>query len=248
MKVALITGGTRGIGKEIALKFAKLDYQLILSYRNDNESATNTKNLCEKFGVKALLFKGDISEKSTINSLFEFAIQNCGRVDVLVNNAGRNIDKPFHDLSEQDWDIVVNTNMKSVFLLSQLVSKDMIEKKVKGNIINISATTAIQGRKNGMNYCSSKAGVIVMTKCMALELGSLIRVNCVIPGFTYTSETEERFNLKEQLNNELMKRKIPLNRLANPNEIANIISFLVSEEANYITGQKFIVDGGEYMY
>jgi 3-oxoacyl-[acyl-carrier protein] reductase len=171
-----------------------------------------------------------------------------GAPDVVINNAGINIDKPLLQMTEDEWDRVIDVNMKSVFLVSKAAARYMMSKDSQGHIINVSATTAIAGRKNGINYCASKAGVIVMTKCLAKELGPKVRVNCVIPGITRTEEIEERFNLRTNEQLEVAKRGIPLNRVGEPFEVANIINFLISEEAAYLNGQKIIIDGGEYMY
>ena len=244
----VVTGGTRGIGRAIALKLASQGCRLVLNYLSDHVAAQHTLEQCLKLGTKVLLFKGDVSREKDVRSLVSFTIDAYGSIDVAINNAGLNLDKPLLQMEVSDWDRVVNTNMKGVFLVSRSCAGYMLKQHNGGHIINISATTAIRGRSNGINYCAAKAGVIVMTKCLALELAPKIRANCIIPGFTHTEETEKRFDLENRLPEELKHRKIPLNRLAEPGEIANMVSFLISDEARYLNGQKFIVDGGEYMY
>ena len=149
-------------------------------------------------------------------------------MDVLINNAGLNIDKPMHDLTEEDWDRVVDTNMKGVFLCSQHASSYMLQQPYGGIILNIGALTGIRGRSNGLNYCAAKAGMLVMTKCMALELVPRIRVNCLIPGMTYTGEMVERFGLDDQENVHKLEQLVPLRRLAAPEEMADVVKFLLS--------------------
>jgi len=151
-------------------------------------------------------------------------------------------------MSDEQWDRVVDVNLKGVFLISRAAARVMMHDGLGGQIINIASSTAISGRKNGVNYCASKAGVIVMTKCLAKELGPAIRVNCIIPGITRTPEIEHRFNLSENELYEVDKRGIPLRRIGEPSEVAGIVHFLLSPDAAYVNGQKIIVDGGEYMY
>ena len=244
----IITGAVKGIGKAIALKLAARGFCLILNYHSDYRSAEETLAECRVFHPDVHLFAADVSCSADVQRLMEFTVNTFQTLDGVINNAGKNIDKPLLELSETDWDTVVDTNMKGVFLVSRAAAGIMLKQETGGHIINIGATTAIRGRKNGINYCASKAGVMVMTKCLAMELGPKIKVNCVIPGFTRTAEIEERFDLPRCMDMELERRKIPLNRIGNPEEIANVVHFLLSPEASYINGQKLIVDGGEFMY
>lgn len=247
-KNILITGATKGIGKALAFKLAEQGYNLALNFSSDTKSAEETTEELRQYTKNFILIKGDVSKSDEAKRIVKSVIDKYGELDVLVNNAGMNIDKPFLSLSEQEWDRVVNVNMKGTFLMSQQAAAQMLKQQQGGIIINLSATTAIGGRSNGINYCASKAGIMVMTKCMAKELGPKIRVNTVIPGFTRTPETIDRFNLEENEGEELKKRKIPLNRLAEPDEIAEGICFLISDSAKYINGQRFIIDGGEFMF
>jgi len=245
---AIITGAARGIGRAISLKLASQGFCLILNDLSNEPCAQETMQQCLKLNKNIRFCKADVTKKMDVEALVEVTINTFNTLDVVINNAGLNIDKPLLKMEESDWDRVVDANMKSVFLVSQSAARQMQKQATGGHIINISATTAIQGRTNGINYCASKAGVIVMTKCLALELAPKIRANCIIPGFTHTEESERRFDLKNRLQEELERRNIPLNRLAQPEEIADAVGFLLSKEAKYINGQKIIVDGGEFMY
>jgi NAD(P)-dependent dehydrogenase (short-subunit alcohol dehydrogenase family) len=246
-KTALVTGGGKGIGRAISLKLASQGYKVAVNYLSDSKSAEVTVEYIKAREGTGMLVRADVSNSQDVVEMVKQVDAAYGGVDVLVNNAGINIDKPFLDMTEEEWDLVVDTNLKGAFLVSREVSRLMKAKQLQGNIINIGATTAIAGRKNGVNYCASKAGLLVMTRCLAKELAPDIRVNSVIPGFTRTGETIERFQLDTQEEYELSKRQIPLNRLGEPEEVAALVAFILSEEGAYINGQKFIIDGGEYM-
>ncbi len=248
VRTALVTGAAKGIGRAIAIRLAKENFNLALNYLSDDDSADETVRECLKHTRNVLLLKADVSREKDVKQMSESLINRFSTIDVVLNNAGLNIDKPMLDLSENEWDSVVDTNMKGTFLVSKEMAGYMLRQGSGGHIINIGATTGIRGRKNGINYCASKAGVIVMTKCMAMELAPKVRVNCVIPGLTWTEETETRFDLRNKENEDLKIKGIPLNRIAEPEEIADVVGFLVSDGAKYINGQKIIVDGGQYMY
>jgi NAD(P)-dependent dehydrogenase (short-subunit alcohol dehydrogenase family) len=248
MPTALITGAVKGIGRAMAVTFARNGYRVALNYLADDEAAGETLEEIRGFGGDAVLHRCDVADKEGVSRMVSDIVRRFGSLDVVVNNAGQNIDKPLQDMSEQDWDRVVDTNMKGVFLVCQQAAPFMLKQEHGGVIINVGATTGIQGRANGLNYCASKAGVLVMTKCLARELGPKIRVNSLIPGFTWTDESRRRFDLDNRLEDELAERKIPLHRLAEPREIAEAALFLASDRAKYISGQKLIVDGGEFMF
>ena len=190
--------------------------------------------------------KADVAEPQEVAGLVDTALKHFGTVDVLVNNAGINIDRPLLELTEEDWDRVVDTNMKAVFLTSQAAGRVMIGQTAGGQIINIGATTGITGRANGLNYCAAKAGVLVMTKCLAIELAPKVRVNCVLPGTVRTPEIDERYDLKK--NESALAKKVLMKRIGEPEEVAAVIRFLTSEAGAYINGQKLIVDGGSFLY
>ncbi|QJB32838.1 glucose 1-dehydrogenase [Chitinophaga oryzae] len=245
---AIITGGIRGIGQAISLRLARDGYNIVLNYLRDDRQAEKTRDLCLQYTENVLLQKADVASAEEVQAMVHTAVRKFGTLAVLVNNAGVNIDKALLKMTEEDWDRVVDTNMKGIFVVTREVARYMLEQRSRGSIINIGATTGISGRKNGLNYCASKAGVLVMTKCLAMELGPSIRVNCIIPGFTRTDETEERFQLQTRMEEELGRRRIPLERIGVPDDVAAAVSFLVSDQAEYINGQKLIIDGGEYMY
>jgi 3-oxoacyl-[acyl-carrier protein] reductase len=247
-KTVVITGSTKGIGKAIALRLAKQHYNVVLNYTSDEEQAQETLKLCQQEHPEVLLVKADVSNKRAVERLMQESVRAFHSLDVLINNAARVIDKPLHALTEEDWDLVVDTNMKGVFLCSQAASTYMLQQDGGGVILNMGASTGIRGRKNGINTCASKAGIMLMTQCLALELGPKIRVNTIIPGLTRTEETEQRFHLDDPGVLRARTETIPLQRIGTPEDIANAITMLLSHEAGFITGQKIVVDGGQYMW
>ncbi len=247
-KTVVITGGTRGIGKAIALTLARQHrYNLILNYRADEASARQTLLECRSIHPNVHIVQADVSRRSDVEVLMQEAYSTFHSIDALINNAGINVDKPFQEMTDSDWDQVVNTNMKSVFLCSQIASSYMLQQEQEGIILNIGASTGIRGRKNGLNYCASKAGVLVMTKCLALELSPKVRVNCVIPGSVWTEETEKRHSYHDPQRLHAKEEQIPLKRIGTPEEVADVVAFLLAYEARYINGQQIIVDGGQFM-
>jgi NAD(P)-dependent dehydrogenase (short-subunit alcohol dehydrogenase family) len=180
-----------------------------------------------------------------IKSLFDKIINKFGRIDALINNAGVNLDGPFLEMTDEQWQKPINTNLTGTFICSQEFAFHF--RGEIGHIINIAAHTGIQGRKNGCNYCSAKAGVITLTKCLALELAPKIRVNCIIPGFIETEEVMVRHNYYNKDNYEAAIGRIPLGRSGMPEDIFRMACFII-EDSDYITGQKFFVNGGSFMY
>ncbi len=247
-KTAIITGGTKGLGRAMALKLAAQHYRLVLNYLSDEACAKETLAVCQGINGTTLLLRGNVSKRTDVEGLVQTAVEAFGTVDVLINNAGLNVDKPLRDLTDEDWDRVVDTNMKGTFLCSQIASRYMLQQEAGGIILNVGAWTGIQGRANGINYCAAKAGVMTMTKCLALELAPRIRVNCILPAMIRTAEIEERFKLHDPESLQAVERRIPLGRLGTPDEVADVVSFLVSDDARYITGQKISIDGGQFMY
>jgi 3-oxoacyl-[acyl-carrier protein] reductase len=248
-QTVIITGGTRGIGKAIALTLARQQqYNLILNYRSDEAAAQETLQECKSIYPHVQIVQADVSRRSDVEILMQKAYSTFHSIDGLINNAGINLDKPLQEMTDDDWDRVVDTNMKSVFLCSQLASAYMLRQEQGGIILNIGASTGIRGRKNGLNYCASKAGVIVMTKCLALELSPKIRVNCVIPGSIWTEETERRHAYHDPQRLHAKEEQIPLKRIGTPEEVADVVAFLLAHGARYINGQKILVDGGEFMW
>ena len=247
-KTVVITGSTKGIGKAIALNLARQGYNIVLNYAADDEQAQETLKLCQQENPQVLLVKANISHKRAVETLMQESVQAFHSLDILINNAARVIDKPLHALTEEDWDLVVDTNMKGAFFCAQAASTYMLQQDEGGVILNIGASTGIRGRRNGINTCASKAGIMVMTQCLALELGPKIRVNTIIPGLTLTEETEQRFHLDDPDVLRARVESIPLQRIGTPEDIANTVTLLLSDEAGFINGQKIVVDGGQYMW
>jgi 3-oxoacyl-[acyl-carrier protein] reductase len=247
-KTIVITGSTKGIGRGIALRLSRDQHNIVLNYAQDDLRAQETLRLCQQVTSQVLLIKADVSKKAEVEHLMRQCVQHFGALDVLINNAARIVDKPLLEMSEEDWDQVINTNMRGTFLCSQIASSYMLQQDTGGVILNIGASTGIRGRKNGINTCASKAGIMVMTQCLALELGPKIRVNTIIPGLTRTEETEQRFHLNDPAILRAREESIPLQRIGTPEDIADAVMLLLSDNASFVNGQKFVVDGGQYMW
>jgi len=245
---AVVTGSTRGIGRAIALRLAHAGYNVVLNYATDDQTAAEALQLCEAAAPRALLVKADLGSASAARTLIDRTVEAFARVDVLVNNAARVIDKPALDLTEHDWDAVLDVNLKGAFLCAQHAARQMLTQDNGGNIINIGASTGIRARRNGANTCASKAGLMILTQCLALELGPRIHVNTVIPGLTLTDETANRFGLADPETLRAREEAVPLGRIGRPDDVANAVMLLLSNNAGFITGQKLVVDGGQYMW
>ena len=237
-KVALITGASRGIGKEIAMELSKLGAEVFINYSSSDEKAEEVVNSIKNNGGKAHKLKFDVSKEDSVSSAFEKIIKINGSIDILVNNAGITRDGLLMRMKSEQWDEVLNTNLKGVFLCTKYASKFMMKKR-SGNIVNISSVVGIIGNPGQANYSAAKAGVIGFTKTCAKEFASRgINVNAIAPGFIETEMTEK-------LNTEEIVKAIPLKRLGSCSQIANLVSFLVSSNAgSYITGQTISIDGG----
>lgn len=239
-KVAVITGAGRGIGRAVAVKFAKNGYSVVINYRSSRAKVEELLTEIESIGARAVAVAADISKEDEAKRLIEEAIRKFGRIDVLVNNAGVTKDNLMIRMSEEDFDSVINTNLKGSFLCMKYVSAVMLKQK-SGKIINISSIVGLTGNTGQVNYAASKAGIIGMTKAAAKELASRgITVNAVAPGFIESDMTDV---LPEKVK-EAMLARIPLRRYGKVDEIANAVFYLASDEADYITGQVLVVDGG----
>ncbi len=239
-KIALVTGGSRGIGKEIALALAKEGINIAISYGNNAISAKAVLEELKSLGVEAIAVKADVSISEEVTNLIKKVESELGTIDILVNNAGITKDNLLIRMTEEDWDSVMDVNLKGVFLCTKAVSRAMMKKRY-GKIVNITSVVGITGNAGQGNYSASKAGVIGFTKSMAKELASRgIRVNAVAPGFIQTDMTDV---LKDEIKAEMLKL-IPLNTMGNPEDIANLVVFLASEKSDYITGQIIKIDGG----
>lgn len=239
-KVALVTGASKGIGREIAMTLAKEGASVIINYNGSRERAEEVKNSIESEGGKAFLYPCDVSDFQSCEAMAKDIVKTHGRLDILVNNAGITRDNLIMKMKEEDFDAVLNVNLKGTFNTIRHFSRQMLKQK-SGKIINISSVSGILGNAGQANYAASKAGVIGLTKTMARELCSRgITVNAVAPGFVETEMTEV---LSENIK-EAACKQIPLGRFGKPSEIAAMVAFLASEKADYITGQVISVDGG----
>jgi NAD(P)-dependent dehydrogenase (short-subunit alcohol dehydrogenase family) len=245
---AIITGSTSGIGKATAVRLLAAGYRVVLNYANDHQRARRTLEDCRGFGPEVLLEQADIADPDSAARLVARAVSEFGRLDVLINNAARVIDKPALDMTESDWDLVFGVNLKGAFLCSQHAARQMLQQAEGGAIINIGAATGIRGRRNGVNTCASKAGLMMLTQCLALELAPKIRVNTIVPGLVLTEETERRFNLGDPQTRRARIEAIPMDRLGTPDDVAKAVMILLAEDAGFITGQKLFVDGGQNMW
>lgn len=242
-KCAVVTGSARGIGRAIALKYAKLGANLVINYISSEEEAITLENEIKELGVEVLVVKADVSNFSDANNLIVKAKERFGSVDILVNNAGITRDGLVMRMKEEDFDRVIEVNLKGVFNCIRAVTPIMIKQK-SGKIINMTSVSGIMGNAGQLNYCASKAGVIGMTKSLAREVGSRgINVNAIAPGFIETDMT----NVLGDKVKEAGIQNIPLKRFGSVSDIAEVAAFLASDSANYITGQVISVDGGMSM-
>ena len=241
-KVAIVTGASRGIGEAIAKQLSSCGAKIILIARNSDQLVAVKETIISNGGI-AESIAGDVSNLNSISEIVTNTIDKWGRIDILVNNAGIARDNIIMRMKEDDWDSVMNINLKGCFNGIKSVARPMIKNKA-GRIINITSVIGQIGNAGQSNYAASKAGIIGLTKSMAKELGSRnITVNAVAPGYITTDMTNElNDEVKEQL-----KSSIPLGRLGTPDDVANLVCFLASDEAGYITGQTFNVDGGMVM-
>lgn len=241
-KIALVTGGSRGIGKAISLALAKDGYYVFVNYRSREEEALTVISEIKASGGQGQILQGDISSQEDVQTMFK-TIEEVGTVDVLVNNAGITKDQLMLRMKAEDFDAVIDVNLKGAFYCTKQVTRAMFKKR-RGHIINISSVIGLVGNVGQVNYSASKAGLIGMTKSLAKEYAARnIRVNAIAPGYIVTDMTE---NISEDVQKALLD-KIPLKELGQPEDIANMVSFLVSDKAKYVTGQVIAVDGGMTM-
>ena len=239
-KCALITGATRGIGKQIAITLAKQGYNIALNYRKENEELENTKKEIEEIGVQVLAVKGDVANFENCENFVKQVIERFGQIDVLVNNAGITKDMLLMRMKKEDFEQVIDTNLVGTFNVTKNVVPYMMKAR-SGRIINISSVVGISGNAGQTNYSASKAGIIGFTKSLAKEIASRnILVNAVAPGFIETNMTDV---LKDDVKQEIAKN-IPLKRMGTAQDVANVVKFLASDDSSYITGQVINVDGG----
>lgn len=242
-KTAIVTGGSRGIGRAICVALAEAGANVVTCYAHGVAGAEETVKLCEAYGVKASAIRADVAKNEDVQALVTKVKEEYGSIDILVNNAGITKDNLMLKMTEEDFEQVIDTNLKGAFLCIKHVSKIMLKQK-RGHIINISSVVGVRGNAGQVNYASSKAGLIGMTKSVAKEIGSRgITVNAVAPGFI---ETDMTAKLPETVVEENLK-SIPMKKLGKVEDVANLVRFLASDDASYITGQVICVDGGMAM-
>ena len=242
-RAAVVTGGSRGIGRAVCLALAKQGCNVVVNYCHGEAAAAETAALCKEQGVEAVTVQADVSTAEGCKKLFEEAVNAFGRVDILVNNAGITKDGLLMGMSEEAFDRVIETNLKGTFNCIRFAARPMIRQK-SGCIINMASVVGVAGNAGQANYAASKAGVIGLTKTAARELASRgIRVNAIAPGFIETDMTEV---LSDKVK-EASVSQIPLGHFGKPEDVANLAAFLASEAAAYITGQVIHCDGGMVM-
>jgi len=244
MSIALVTGAGQGIGRAIALGFSRRDTCVVVAdVRRSN--AFRVQAEIKNTGKKAFALEVDVSSEPSVTRMIERTLEEFGTIDILVNDAGIYPSTSVEDLTQELWDQVIGTNLTGTFLCSRAAVPIMLEKK-KGRIINISSSTAFRGAKNGAHYAASKAGIIGFTKALALELAPFgITVNAVCPGLTDTTQPRGHLTDKELYS---QKERIPLQRIAQPEDIVGPVVFLASDKASHVTGQSVLVNGGDLMW
>ncbi|OLO40859.1 beta-ketoacyl-ACP reductase [Alkalihalophilus pseudofirmus] len=242
-KVALVTGASRGIGKAIALELAQNGAKVAVNYAGSKEKAEAVVNEITENGGEAFAIQADVAISEDVQAMIKEVISTYGSLDILVNNAGITRDTLVMRMKDEDWDAVINTNLKGVFNCAKAVTRQMMKQR-SGRIINISSVVGVLGNAGQANYVAAKAGVIGLTKSLARELANRnITVNAVAPGFIETDMTDQ---LTDDIKASMLNQ-IPLAKLGQPQEIARVVRFLASEDSSYMTGQTLHVDGGMYM-
>lgn len=244
-RVVLVTGAATGLGAQIVRSFASRGFGVVINHLFDAEAESLADELArEQAAGKVMTCQADVANRDQVRSMFEATIGHFGRVDILVNCAGINLDAPFMDITDKTWDAVIDAHLKGHFVCGQEFVRHNPDRE--GLIINLGANAGSIGRKNGANFCAAKAGIIVLTKCMALELAPRIRVNCLVPGSVQTREVIDRYDLEteEGLKKELAT--LPMGRLGEFEDVTHMVHCIV--DAKFTTGAKFYVSGGQYMH
>lgn len=242
-KVAVVTGASRGIGRAIALSLAEQGANVVVNYAGNEEKANEVVSQIQSLGQEAFAFQADVSNQKEVQEMMKEAVDKFGSIDILVNNAGITKDNLLMRMKENEWDDVININLKGVFNCTKAVTRQMMKQR-SGRIINVSSIVGVSGNPGQANYVAAKAGVIGLTKTSAKELASRnITVNAIAPGFISTDMTDK---LSDEVQQEMLKA-IPLARFGEPEDISGVVTFLASEKSRYITGQTINIDGGMVM-
>ena len=242
-KTAVVTGGSRGLGRAVCLELAAGGANVVLCYAGNENAANETAAACEALGAKVLAVRCDVADSAQVKALMDEALKAFGRIDILVNNAGITRDGLLMMMKETDFDAVISTNLKGVFLCMKAVARQMMKQRY-GRIVNLSSVVGLRGNAGQVNYAASKAGVVGMTKSLAKELASRgVTVNAVAPGFIETDMTAAMTDAAKTAT----LASIPMQKLGAPEDVARAVAFLASDEAAYITGQVLAVDGGMAM-
>lgn len=245
-RVFLITGGTNGIGAAAAKKLAAAGARVAINGRAMSGRVDALLADIAASGGEARFFPADVSDPRCVRDLVQGVWETWGRLDGLVCAAGLNVDRPFLTMTVDDWHAVLEVSLTGTFFTCQAAAPAL--KSSRGAIVTFASQTAFRGRSNGANYCAAKAGVVALTKCMAQELAPEVRANVIVPGLIVTEETTDRLHLDDPLESAGRVAGIPLKRLGQPEDVAEVINFLLSERAAYITGQTLWVNGGMVMY
>jgi 3-oxoacyl-[acyl-carrier protein] reductase len=245
-KTAIVTGGGRGIGRAITLALAQRKIDVVVTYLTQHDACEQTAADVRALGCAALVVQADVTQRASVRQLISTVTEKFGRIDVLVNNAGILQQKPFNTITDEDWDTMLATNLKGVFVCSQEVMPVIVRQGGGGSIVNISSSGGQLGGMLAVHYAVSKAGVISMTRSLA-RVGAPdgIRVNCVTPGLIETEMSQKEIH--SEVGQQKISREIPLRRAGLVEEVASAVVFLASDEAAYITGQSINVNGGLYM-
>jgi 3-oxoacyl-[acyl-carrier protein] reductase len=241
MKIALVTGGSRGIGRAVCVKLAEMNYHVLINYFSNEEAAVETLEMVKQKGSTGELMKFDVAQQESMENALEYwyAANPEQYIEVLVNNAGIRKDALMMWMKNEEWDEVMNTNMNALFYLTRRLVKDMLIKKF-GRIVNVVSLSGIKGLPGQVNYSAAKAGVIGMTKALAQEVGKKnVTVNAVAPGYIKTDMTKD-------LDENMLKAMIPVGRFGTAEEVAEVVAFLASDKASYVTGEVISVNGGIY--
>ena len=244
-RVVLVTGSATGLGAELIRSFAAKEFLVVINYLLDGEADTLYREIEDNYGKdRVMMYQANVTDRTAVKEMYDAIINKFDRIDILINCAGINRDAPFTEITDEAWDEVISAHLKGHFVCGQEYVFHNPDRE--GVIINLGAAAGLIGRKNGANFCAAKAGVIVLTKCMALELAPRIRVNCLVPGSVKTREVIERYDLEtdEGLSKEL--ETLPMDRLGEFEDITHMVHCIV--DARFTTGAKFFVNGGQYMH